>query len=132
MELITIEPAANGVILSEGERRKVFVLEPGTKSRAVHDLLKEIASRMGGGLEVNVQVSDPGGLEGAVSTKIPKLKLKETEVAQEYGVPVKTLQSWRRQGLGPEYSKVGSSVYYDRFSLDEFFRRHRVVTTGEV
>ena len=30
---ITIEPAVNGVIFSAGERRKVFVLEPSSRSR---------------------------------------------------------------------------------------------------
>ena len=127
---ITIEPAVNGVIFSAGERRKVFVLEPGSRSRAVHDLLKEVASAMADGLEVNVQVSDPVGVEDLVSTRTPKVKLKEQDVFLEFGVPVKTLQSWRRQGLGPAYSKVGASIYYDRQELESFFKRHTIATTG--
>jgi len=132
IEPIVIEPASNGVILSAGPRRKVFVLEPGNRIRAVHDLLKEVASTMGGGLNVTVSVSDPAGHETTVVTRSPRLKLKEGDVAEEYGVPVKTLQGWRRQGTGPAYEKVGSSVYYDRQLLEVFFQKHRITTTGGV
>jgi hypothetical protein len=131
IQRIIIDPAANGVILKAGENTKVFILEPGTRSRAVHDLLKEVANAMGDGLEVNVQVSDPGGREAAISSRSPRTKLKENDVSDEYSVPVKTLQGWRRLGTGPAYEKIGSSIYYDRTVLDEFFRKHRIMTTGE-
>lgn len=127
---ILIEPAVNGVILSAGKHRKLFVLEPGNRSRAVHDLLCEVAATMGSGLDVNVQVSDPAGVETAVASRVARIKLKEADVTEEYGVPVKTLQGWRRVATGPAYEKVGSSVYYDRGELEAFFKRHRVVTTG--
>ena len=129
-EPIVIEPAVNGVILSTGTRRKIYVLEPGNRSRGVHDLLAEVAATLGG-LEVNVQVSDPSGTEHPVATKRQKLKLKEVDVAEEYSVPVKTLQAWRRLGTGPAYEKVGMSIYYDRAEVEAFFKRHRIVTTGE-
>ncbi len=131
MEPITIEPAVNGVILSAGERRRVYVMEPGARSRSVHDLLKEVAAALGEGLEVNVQVSDPMGAENPVATRKARIKLKEGEVSEEYSVPVRTLQEWRRRGMGPAYEKVGTSIYYDRAELETFFKRHRIVTTGE-
>ena len=127
---IVIEPAVNGVILAVGARRKIYVLEPGNRSRGVHDLLAEVAATIGG-LDVNVQVSDPSGGEKPVATRRNRLKLREADVADEYSVPVKTLQAWRRSGTGPGYEKIGSAVYYDRAEVEAFFKRHRIVTTGE-
>ncbi|HEX6498990.1 MAG TPA: helix-turn-helix domain-containing protein [Micromonosporaceae bacterium] len=34
------------------------------------------------------------------------------EVAEYYGVPVRTLEVWRHRGLGPRWSKVGRHVRY--------------------
>lgn len=127
---IVIEPAVNGVILSTGDRRKIYVLEPGSRGRSVHDLLQEVAAAIGG-LDVVVQITDPTGGEKPVSSKKARVKLKEGDVAEEYNIPVRTLQEWRRRGTGPAYEKLGTSVYYDRHEVDEFFRRHRIVTTGD-
>ena len=127
---IVIEPAVNGVILSTGDRRKIYVLEPGSRSRSVHDLLQEVASAIGG-LDVVVHVTDPAGCEKAVSSRKALVKLKEGDVSEEYNIPIRTLQEWRRRGTGPAYEKIGSSVYYDRGEVEQFFRRHRIVTTGD-
>jgi hypothetical protein len=127
---IVIEPAANGVILEAGTVRKVFVLDTGSRSRAIHDLLREVAASVGEDLDVVVQVTDPRGVERAVATRSAKRELREDDVADEYGVPVKTLQQWRRLATGPAYAKVGKSVYYGRADLDAFFSRHRIKTTG--
>lgn len=129
-EPIVIEPAVNGVILVVGERRKIYMLEPGNRSRGVHDLLAEVAAAIGG-LDVNVQVSDPSGSERPVATRRHRVKLREADVAEEYSVPVRTLQAWRGAGSGPGYEKIGSAVYYDRVEVEAFFKRHRIVTTGE-
>lgn len=129
-EPIIIEPAANGVILSAGQTRKLYVLEPGNRSRGVHDLLADVAATFGG-LTVTVQVSDPSGAEKPVSSRRRRLKLCEADIHEEYGVPVKTLQAWRANGSGPTYEKIGMRIYYDRAEVEAFFRRHRIVTTGE-
>jgi len=128
---IVIEPAVNGVILSTGDRRKIYVLEPGSRSRSVHDLLLEVATAIDGVLNVVVHVTDPSGGEKTVATRKARVKLKETDVSEEYNIPVRTLQEWRRRGTGPAYEKVGTSVYYDRTEVEQFFRRHRIMTTGD-
>jgi hypothetical protein len=45
------------------------------------------------------------------------LLLDETEAAALIGLPVRRLRKHRMAGLGPEFVKVGSSVYYKRDSL---------------
>lgn len=129
---IKIEQAANGVILSTPDEIKVFELGPGRRSKAVHDLLKEVALNVDADLDVDVRVQDPQGIEAEVFSRTPKRKLRETDVEKEYSVNVRTLQEWRRQGKGPAFEKPGGSVFYDRQELDAFFKRHRVVTTGAV
>lgn len=42
------------------------------------------------------------------------------------GIPVKTLEHWRRCGGGPRYSKVGRLVRYSREELHQFMNDRRV------
>ncbi len=130
MEHITIEQAVNGVILSAGETRKVYVMEPGARSRSVHDLLKEVAAALGEGLEVRIDVRDPAGQETPVRETPQKRSLTQEDVASEYGLPVKTLEDWRSSGRGPRYTKPGKRVYYLREDIEFFLRANAVVTTG--
>lgn len=131
---IVIDSAANGVILSAGGERKVYVLADGHRGRAVHDLLREVAANVGLGLEVNIEVRDPGGQEAPVAAK-PKRVLTPAEVSEEYGWPVKTLEEWRGSGRGPKYVKNGESrraaVYYRREDLEAFLRENTIQTTGK-
>jgi len=39
--------------------------------------------------------------------------ISEIELAENYGIPRKTLQKWRLFGNGPEFRKFGASVRYD-------------------
>lgn len=135
IQRIIIDPAANGVILSSGDVRKVFVLDRGERGRSVHDLLREIASTVGNGLDVNIEVRDPEGLGAPIAAK-PKKLLTPADVSAEYGWSVKTLEEWRHAGKGPQYTKLGESrrapIYYRREDVEAFLRSNTIRTTGKV
>lgn len=44
----------------------------------------------------------------------------EKGLAERWGITPKTLQSWRQQGRGPRYIKIGASVRYMPEAVDEF------------
>lgn len=44
--------------------------------------------------------------------RAPEGYLTEDEQAAVLGVVKRTLRSWRRQGKGPPYTKVGKRVFY--------------------
>lgn len=56
-----------------------------------------------------------------------KVFLKDKEASEIYGIATQTLRNWRHEGKGPHYVKIGSSILYDRKSLDEFWNRHVVI-----
>jgi hypothetical protein len=43
--------------------------------------------------------------------------LSEPETAEAIHKTPRTLQSWRQQGIGPAYIKVGKTIYYERSAL---------------
>jgi hypothetical protein len=43
--------------------------------------------------------------------------LSEQETAAAIHKTARTLQSWRQQGIGPAYVKIGKTVYYERGAL---------------
>jgi len=48
-----------------------------------------------------------------------KTKLSEREVAEEYGISVRTLQGWRSRKKGPPFQKLGGTIVrYDRVALE--------------
>jgi hypothetical protein len=54
-------------------------------------------------------------------------RLSEREAAQYLGpVAVRTLQTWRAQGVGPVYSKLGKRVAYGIDDLDAYLEAGRV------
>lgn len=60
-----------------------------------------------------------------------KKLLNEKEVAELYGLSVKTLQAWRFQSRGPNYLKIlGRAVRYDPDVLDAYFASQTVKTQG--
>jgi Helix-turn-helix domain len=57
--------------------------------------------------------------------------LNETELAERvFGrkVSVRTLQTWRRQGRGPKFLKIGRKVFYDPKDIAAYFDQSRVET----
>ncbi|WP_136796192.1 helix-turn-helix domain-containing protein [Desulfosediminicola ganghwensis] len=53
----------------------------------------------------------------------------EKEAAIQLGVQPQTMASWRHQGVGPNYLKVGSNVRYERQELDAYKEKQRVKTS---
>jgi hypothetical protein len=43
--------------------------------------------------------------------------LPEPEAAGSLHKTPRTLQSWRQQGIGPAYVKIGKTVFYERSAL---------------
>ena len=60
----------------------------------------------------------------------PKEVLGNREAQEFFDVSKSTLQRWRDDGTLP-YSKVGSSVYYEREALLHVVREHRVKDHAE-
>ncbi|MFN0263968.1 helix-turn-helix transcriptional regulator [Tepidamorphus sp. 3E244] len=58
--------------------------------------------------------------------------LKEGQVAELLGLPVRTLQSWRLRGGGPEFYKIGRSVRYKRADLEEWLASRKASSTASV
>lgn len=56
--------------------------------------------------------------------------LKPEEVEQVYGIKVRTLESWRRDGRGPRYSKCGKYCFYLIEDLDAFIASNMVKTVN--
>ena len=55
-----------------------------------------------------------------------KLLLTEKEVEELYGIPVATLQEWRKArysgSCGPQYWKKANRIYYSHAAIMEFMR----------
>lgn len=48
--------------------------------------------------------------------------LNENELAERWGLSVKTLQRWRCMSLGPTYLKLGNRVGYRQEDIDQYER----------
>jgi predicted DNA-binding transcriptional regulator AlpA len=46
--------------------------------------------------------------------------LTEEELAEMIGVEARTLQTWRSNGEGPKFCKLGRSVFYRTSDLEEW------------
>jgi hypothetical protein len=46
--------------------------------------------------------------------------LSEADLAVILEVEIKTVQAWRMQGRGPDYVKLGKSIYYRTRDLQEW------------
>lgn len=65
-----------------------------------------------------------------VQSTNPDTFLKEDQVAELLGLPVRTMQSWRLRGGGPEFYKIGRSVRYKRSDLDEWLANRKASSTA--
>jgi len=68
-------------------------------------------------LKAQIQATVPA----APSTKPPDF-LGEGEVSKRLSISVRTLQSWRARGGGPEFVHAGRRVLYARSAVDDFLR----------
>jgi hypothetical protein len=55
-----------------------------------------------------------------------KRLLSGSEVAKEYGISKRTLEHWRAEGSGPEYTTVGGRIMYERDRLEKYIAAGRV------
>ena len=55
-----------------------------------------------------------------------KRLLSGKEVEKEYGIAKRTLEHWRNEGTGPEYTTVGGRVMYERARLEKYITERRV------
>jgi hypothetical protein len=55
-----------------------------------------------------------------------KRLLSGREVEKEYGIAKRTLEHWRAEGSGPEYTTVGGRIMYERSRLEKFIAAGRV------
>jgi hypothetical protein len=78
-------------------------------SRAVREGLKELSR--------NVPV---------VSPEKKLLTAKDVEI--EYGIPERTLEYWRRAGIGPAYTNIRRRVFYERAVLEAYLVSGRIQT----
>ncbi len=55
----------------------------------------------------------------------------EREEAERIGVSVRTIQSWRTKGTGPEFLKLGRAVRYNPRSTDEWLASRVRTSTAD-
>jgi transposase len=61
-----------------------------------------------------------------------KNHLNEKQVADRYGVSVKTVQNWRRTGVGPRYLKLQDRlVRYPEVFLEEYEKNNIQNSTSQ-
>ncbi len=53
---------------------------------------------------------------------LPNGNMDSTNAAKYVGRAPKTLAMWRMQGIGPEWTKNGGRVFYNKEALDAFMR----------
>jgi hypothetical protein len=86
----------------EMEGKTIILTTPQELSRIVREALHSI-------------LSAPGFL---MPSKRRLLSAKE--ILDEFGISRRTLEEWRRQGIGPEYSMVGGRAMYERAAFEKF------------
>lgn len=57
--------------------------------------------------------------------------LKEQELADRWGISIKTLQRWRCLALGPRFLKLGNRVGYRLEDIEQYERQVSRCSTGE-
>jgi len=57
--------------------------------------------------------------------------LNEHELAERWGISIKTLQRWRCMALGPRFLKLGNRVGYRLEDIEQYERKVSRESTGE-
>jgi hypothetical protein len=55
---------------------------------------------------------------------IHKTSFTESNLAERWAVSIKTLQDWRRKGVGPEYLKLGKAIRYPNDVIEKYEAQH--------
>ena len=63
---------------------------------------------------------------GMPPAKRGKKLLSARDIEQEYGIAKRTLEHWRSEGTGPEYTTVGGRIYYERARMEDYIAAGRV------
>ncbi len=71
------------------------------------------------GRPVEIETSE---LEPVRVRVLPNGKLDSNNAAKYVNRAPKTLAQWRMQGIGPEWTKCGGRVFYNKEALDAFMR----------
>ncbi len=58
--------------------------------------------------------------------------LKTRDAARVLGLKPRTLENWRRLGVGPIYSKLGHAIRYSRGALEQFIQDNEHMSTSEM
>ena len=59
------------------------------------------------------------------------LRVKTPEASRFTGVSASTLTKYRVFGGGPEFIKIGRSVYYETTTLNAWVAKHRRISTSD-
>ena len=73
----------------------------------------------GAGHPVELETSEVGPVRVRV---LPNGNMDSNNAAKYVGRAPKTLAMWRMQGIGPEWTKNGGRVFYNKEALDAFMR----------
>lgn len=57
--------------------------------------------------------------------------MRETEVADQFGVSRRTLQGWRWRGGGPPYVRIGAAVRYEPAEVRAWLDAQRRTSTSD-
>jgi predicted site-specific integrase-resolvase len=55
---------------------------------------------------------------------INKHSLTENQLAERWGLSIKTLQDWRRKGNGPAYLKLSKAIRYPHEIVEKYEAEH--------
>ena len=55
---------------------------------------------------------------------INKPSLTENQLAERWGLSIKTLQDWRRKGTGVRYLKLGKAIRYPHEIVEKYEDEH--------
>jgi len=57
--------------------------------------------------------------------------IRSPNAARMLGIVPGTLRTWRVQGKGPKYTKIGDSVFYKRDDIIRFLAENEVANTSD-
>lgn len=90
--------------------------------KAIRESLADLLANVGGD-ELRETLLQCARLQQVRAKKL----LSPADVAALYGIPPATLATWRCRGVGPDFIKAESSVYYLPEQVDAWLRRCAVV-----
>lgn len=62
-------------------------------------------------------------------TKVSQQFLSPAELSARWGIPTETLRSWRKQGRGPGFVKLGHAIRYPLSQVETYEAEHLRTST---